>query len=222
MIGAAGACKLKTNGIWWEKSDYCSSVYYNAYDSKIERCYSYKYTEELIEVQAIDGLIMVTQKDYKWREDIFDGWHFYDVSQSLEFIKNGDKVVVLNKKDPWVLHDCGITWTASDEVYEKYRLKLVKEYSELLFPLVSIMITAYNRPRMFKEALESALAQDYINKEIIIVDNSTNDSVKKVMEEYDNYNCINYYKNEMELDVIDNLNKAIKLTKGEYICFLRD
>ena len=222
IIGAAGCNKIKTNGVWWENDKMCTSVYHNAYDATIERCYTYKYNKELVEVQAIDGLIMVTQKDYKWREDLFDGWHFYDVSQSLEFIKNGNKVVVLNKKDPWVIHDCGITWTNSDEVYEKYRIKLIKEYSKLLFPLVSIMITAYNRPTMFKEALESALAQEYINKEIIIVDNSTNDLVKEVVVDYKDYSFINYYKNEKELDVIDNFNKAIQLANGEYISFLMD
>ncbi len=39
------------------------------------------------QVRVIDGLIMVTQYDLPWREDLFLGWHFYDVSQCLEFLK---------------------------------------------------------------------------------------------------------------------------------------
>ena len=50
---------------------------------------------------------MATQYDLDWREDLFKGWDFYDVSQSAEFIKNGYQVVVPNLKDPWCLHDDG-------------------------------------------------------------------------------------------------------------------
>ena len=37
------------------------------------------------EVQAADGLLLATQYDIPWRKDIFDGWHFYDISQVMEF-----------------------------------------------------------------------------------------------------------------------------------------
>ena len=43
----------------------------------------------IIEVKGIGGLIMITQYDIPWRDDIFDGWHFYDASQSIEFIRKG-------------------------------------------------------------------------------------------------------------------------------------
>jgi glycosyltransferase involved in cell wall biosynthesis len=33
-------------------------------------------------VQAVDGIIMMTQYDLPWREDIFPGWHFYDISHT--------------------------------------------------------------------------------------------------------------------------------------------
>ena len=47
-----------------------------------------------IDVEAIDGLIMITQYDIPWREDLFQKWDFYDVSQSMEFIRHGYKVAV--------------------------------------------------------------------------------------------------------------------------------
>lgn len=42
-----------------------------------------------IKVSAIDGLFMATQYDIKWREDLLDGFHFYDVSQCFEFAQQG-------------------------------------------------------------------------------------------------------------------------------------
>lgn len=57
-------------------------------------------------------------------------------------------------------------------------------YSRDMYPLVSIVIPTYNRPTLFKEALDSVLAQDYPNIDIFITDNSHNDLTKKLMEPY--------------------------------------
>lgn len=55
-------------------------------------------------VQAVDGIAMMTQYDLPWREDIFKGWHFYDISQSLEFIKAGYEVGIPRQTSPWFSH----------------------------------------------------------------------------------------------------------------------
>lgn len=57
-------------------------------------------------VTVIDGMIMITQYDFPWREDIIDGFHFYDLSQSLEFWKRNYKVIVLRQVTPWCAHIC--------------------------------------------------------------------------------------------------------------------
>ncbi len=57
------------------------------------------------EVHAVDGLLMATQQDIRWREDIFDRWHFYDISQCMEFKRAGYKVVVPWQKEAWCYHD---------------------------------------------------------------------------------------------------------------------
>ena len=35
------------------------------------------------EVEGVDGLLMATQYDIPWREDLFDGWDFYDLVHPL-------------------------------------------------------------------------------------------------------------------------------------------
>ena len=52
------------------------------------------------------------------------------------------------------------------------------------FPLVSILIPTYNQPEFFRQALESAINQDYPNIEIIVSDDSTDDRVKNVFDSY--------------------------------------
>ena len=39
---------------------------------------------------------------------MFTDWHFYDISQSREFIEHGYEVVVARQDDPWLVHDCGV------------------------------------------------------------------------------------------------------------------
>ncbi|MCR5674548.1 MAG: glycosyltransferase [Lachnospiraceae bacterium] len=50
--------------------------------------------EGIREVMAVDGRLIATQQDLPWREDLFRGQDFFDVSQSLEFRKAGYRVAV--------------------------------------------------------------------------------------------------------------------------------
>ena len=82
----------------------------------------------MIDVDAIDGMIMISQYDLLWREDVCDGWDFYDISQSLEYKRRGYRVVVPYQKEPWTLHDCGFSKLGN---YEKTRKRILEEYSEM-------------------------------------------------------------------------------------------
>ncbi len=76
-------------------------------------------------VQGIDGLFMATQYDVVWREDLFTGWDFYDLSQSQEMIRAGYKVIVPDMSLPWVIHDDGFL---NLEHYDQYRRIFQQEY----------------------------------------------------------------------------------------------
>lgn len=82
--------------------------------------------------------------------------------------------------------------------------------------LVSICIPAYKQPLLLKKAIESVLMQLYTNYEIIISDDTPDDSVKKIIEDF-NEPKISYFKNEKPLGSPDNWNNAIKQAKGDLI-----
>ena len=67
--------------------------------------YSFKLTDGIKDVECIDGMLIATSVDLPWREDLFDGWDLYDISQSFEFRKAGYRVVVPEQTKPWVAHD---------------------------------------------------------------------------------------------------------------------
>ena len=90
--------------------------------------------------------------------------------------------------------------------------------------LVSIAIPAYKRTWL-NEAIESALAQDYSNIELIIVDDHSPQNLKEVVEPYLVDERVSYYYNEINVgkeSVAINWNKCLEYIKGEYFVLLCD
>lgn len=82
-----------------------------------------------VEVDAVDGLLIATQVDIEWREDLFEGFDFYDISQSFEMRKAGYKIMVPFQLEPWVIHACNY---AKLKNYNIYRKRCIKEYRAFL------------------------------------------------------------------------------------------
>jgi hypothetical protein len=101
MLGVLGAKRLPPNGIWWE-AEHCYGMVYFFNDILLSNT---QITGEYEKVQVIDGMIMITQYDIPWRDDLLNGWHFYDMAQSLEFIKAGYDVGVPLQITPWCSHN---------------------------------------------------------------------------------------------------------------------
>ena len=51
-------------------------------------------------------------------------------------------------------------------------------------PLVTIIIATYNRAPMLADAIRSALAQTYSNKQIIVVDDASTDNTREVVRSF--------------------------------------
>lgn len=120
-LGVLGAKRLPPNGIWWEAFQTYGMVYF--FNELIE-CGG-EISGDYEKVQVIDGMIMITQYDLPWREDILKGWHFYDMAQSLEFIKTGFDVGVPRQITPWCSHNTNtplITYQKNQQIFiNEYR-----------------------------------------------------------------------------------------------------
>lgn len=51
-------------------------------------------------------------------------------------------------------------------------------------PRFSIIISCYNQDKFIRDSVDSALAQNYADKEIVVVDDGSTDGSKKILEEY--------------------------------------
>lgn len=126
LIGMVGGVNLPDDAVIWSGwnvgcswgCDYANAFPVIGYNNPVR---------EYTEVEAVDGMLMATQYDIRWREDLNLGWNFYDVSQSLEFTKKGYKAVVPFQRRPWCMHDCGRSKLLH---YDEARSKVMKEYKE--------------------------------------------------------------------------------------------
>ncbi len=88
-------------------------------------------------------------------------------------------------------------------------------------PLVSVLMTVYNREKYIAEAIESVLASTYTNWELIIVDDQSKDNSLEIAKSYEaKDNRIKVYVNEENLGDYPNRNKAASFAKGKYLKYV--
>jgi glycosyltransferase involved in cell wall biosynthesis len=85
-------------------------------------------------------------------------------------------------------------------------------------PLVSILIPAYNSQDWISETLESALAQTWPNKEIIVVDDGSKDQTLEIAKRYESKNVRVVTQTNQGAAVARNT--AFSLAQGDYIQWL--
>lgn len=127
LAGIVGSSNIEESAVMWY-GPRVGMLYSHSICSTSETLFG-KVEGDYQEVSAVDGLLMATQYDILWREDIFKKWDFYDVSQSFEFRKKGYKVVVPAVNEPWCIHDDGILDLGN---YFKEREKFLQEYAKYI------------------------------------------------------------------------------------------
>jgi len=85
------------------------------------------------------------------------------------------------------------------------------------FPKVSIGMPVYNAEKYVKQAIESILAQDYLNIELIIVDNASTDRTKEIIQSFLNLDQrIRFYENDKNIGSMLNFKRTFDLSSGKY------
>ena len=88
-------------------------------------------------------------------------------------------------------------------------------------PLISVLMTVYNREPYIGSAIESVLASSYSNFELIIVDDCSSDRSVAIANEYTkNDHRVQVHRNEKNLGDYPNRNLAASLAKGKYLKYV--
>lgn len=85
-------------------------------------------------------------------------------------------------------------------------------------PLVSIMIPTYNQAAWISRAIDSALAQDYPNKEIIVCDDHSTDGTTEVLQSYHATAGVRIVRNDTNLGRVANYRHLLyDLATGSWV-----
>ncbi len=88
-------------------------------------------------------------------------------------------------------------------------------------PLVSVLMTSYNRDKYIADAINSVLASNYSNFELIIVDDGSKDNTVNIIRSFaDKDSRVRFYQNEKNLGDYPNRNKAASHAKGKYLKYV--
>lgn len=94
------------------------------------------------------------------------------------------------------------------------------ELNKDIKPLITIIITVYNRAKKLQRAVKSVLSQTFNDFEIIIVDDGSSDSPERyIFKLIEKDSRITYIKHKNRGAALS-LNAGIKIAKGKYITFL--
>ncbi len=89
--------------------------------------------------------------------------------------------------------------------------------------LASIIITNYNKEKFVKKSVQSALNQNYKNKEIIFFDDKSTDNSLKIVRKFNKIILIENKSKKFSSSPLNQINAIIRSflkSKGEYIFFL--
>lgn len=159
-------------------------------------------------------MLIATQYDVRWREDIFKKWHFYDRSICMEFRRKGYKCVVPNTDEAWCIHDCGASdlsgWCDSLKIF----LMEYQDYYNIEWYQASIDFE-YTNDKLWKQLGEAVTDLDILfdNKQYKVVAEYLNTSLNKYI--FLSKQLINYIKifevlQEKDSKVFTESNRTIK------------
>lgn len=87
-------------------------------------------------------------------------------------------------------------------------------------PLVSIIVTTYNRSKLVCETIDSILAQDYPNLEVIVVDDHSSDNTLEILAKYGSKIITRAHEQNQGVQIASMTGFAA--SSGKYLCFTGD
>jgi glycosyltransferase involved in cell wall biosynthesis len=89
-------------------------------------------------------------------------------------------------------------------------------------PKVSVIVPIYNQAPFIRETLDSALAQDYANLELVLSDDGSTDGTTDILREYEGRHPerVKLVVSERNTGIAGSFNRALEAHTGAYIAWL--
>ncbi len=86
---------------------------------------------------------------------------------------------------------------------------------------VTIAIPTYNRSELLKTSLQSVLAQDYSDFQVVVLDNASTDDTEAVVRSFAD-SRITYIRNETNIGIFRNWQRTVEVNSSPYLSILSD
>ena len=87
-------------------------------------------------------------------------------------------------------------------------------------PLVTLVIPVYNAEKYLRRCLDSVAAQDFLDMEVLLLDDGSGDGSLKICREYEEKDLRFHVIHKENTGVSDTRNLGIRLAKGTYLQFV--
>jgi glycosyltransferase involved in cell wall biosynthesis len=87
--------------------------------------------------------------------------------------------------------------------------------------VVSVVLTTYNRSKLLSRAIDSVLAGNYANFELIVVDDASTDDTRQVVSQVRD-SRVSYVRMPQNGGVLRARNRGFDMTSGDYVTMLDD
>ena len=88
-------------------------------------------------------------------------------------------------------------------------------------PVVSVLMTTYNRENYVASAIDSVLASTFEDFELVVVDDCSKDRTSEICREYASQDDrVHFFQNEKNLGDYPNRNRAASYARGRYLKYL--
>lgn len=121
IIGACGVCDLPEN------SGFVPEWRYEFCIEKDDSAY------EIQEVMAVHKMLMITNKNFRWREDALSGSDNYELSMCSDCRRKGYKLVVPKTTQKWCYYDGTINDNNSNSVLDNIKSKVISLIEQARF-----------------------------------------------------------------------------------------
>lgn len=98
---------------------------------------------------------------------------------------------------------------------------MTAEYRVTTGPKISVLVPVFNGGRYLPECLDSILAQDFHDCEIVIIDDGSTDDSLALIQKYAAGDArIRWWQNSRNLGLTGNANACLRAARGRYIKFV--
>ncbi len=89
------------------------------------------------------------------------------------------------------------------------------------FPLVSVIMPAYNAEQFVREAINSVISQTLTDWELLVIDDCSTDDTQRIVSEFaEKDSRIQLLVNEVNMGVAKTRNRGLALCRGQYVALL--